>query len=522
MDRLQELVRLHRMGTPTREVARLLGMGRNTEKQYREALAEAGLLEGAVDALPELQTLRAAVEAAHPRPTTPQQTSRFEDFRPKIEALVADGLGPKAIFDRLRLEESQLPGGLSAIKRMVRGIVAARGVQPSDVAIPVETEPGEIAQVDFGYVGRLYDPSEGVLRKAYVFVMVLGHSRHMFAKVVFDQKSETWLGLHAEAFGAFGGVARVVVPDNLRAAVVRAAFRLDEANELNRSYREQARHFGFKVDPTPPYAPEKKGKVESAVKYVKNNFFKGREEQDVVEVQRALSEWTLRIAGERVHGTTGWKPLEQFEEVERSALLPLPAKPFEQVLWRKAQVHRDSHVQFERRLYSVPFRHVGQDVWIRATSHSVAVFREDVRIATHARTGSSARSTVEEHLPEGRRDLRHRSRSFWEERAARVGPRTGELVRTVFDSDDVLHQLRAVQAIVTHLERFPVERAENASARAIFYGNYSPRGIKDILTKALDQQPLPNSTPAVTRDDTRPRFARNPRELLSHTSETIQ
>jgi transposase len=97
-------------------------------------------------------------------------------------------------------------------------------VRAEDVAIPVETEAGHIAQVDFGYVGELYDPDEGRLRKAYVFVLVLGYSRHMFVRLVFDQKVETWLMLHIEAFEELGGVPAVIVPDNLKAAVIRAAF----------------------------------------------------------------------------------------------------------------------------------------------------------------------------------------------------------------------------------------------------------------------------------------------------------
>jgi transposase len=497
-------------------------MGRNTAREYREALAKAGLLDGAADALPDPEQLRAAVTTAKPPALAHHQVSSFESLRPRVVELVNEGLGPKVIFDRLRLEQESLPGGLSALKRLVRQIVASRGVQPADVAIPVETEPGEIAQVDFGYVGQLYDPKAGALRKAYVFVLVLGHSRHMFTKVVFDQKLDTWLGLHVEAFAALGGVVRVVVPDNLRAAVVRAAFRLDEINELNRSYRELARHYGFKIDPTPPYAPEKKGKVESGVKYVKNNFFRGREEEDVEEVQRDLAEWTRRIAGERTHGTTGWKPLERYEQVERATLLPLPARAWDIVTWRRAKVHRDCHVCFDGRLYSVPWRHVGAEVWVRATSHTVTLHRDDARLATHARSGREYRSTVEEHLPEGRRDLRHRSRTFWEERASRLGPRTEELVRAVFDSDDVLSQLRAVQGIVTHLERFPVERAENTAARALFFGNLSFRGVKEILTKALDQEPLPTTPVVVASDEARPRFARTASELFAHTSETLQ
>jgi hypothetical protein len=132
----------------------------------------------------------------------------------------------------------------------------ARQEQAEDVAIPVETPAGEVAQVDFGYAGKLYDAKEGRFRRAWVFVMVLGFSRHMFARIVFDQKTTTWLALHVEAFDELGGVPRVLVPDNLKAAVIRAAFGADGPSALNRSYRELARHYGFKVDPTPPRAPK--------------------------------------------------------------------------------------------------------------------------------------------------------------------------------------------------------------------------------------------------------------------------
>ena len=104
--------------------------------------------------------------------------------------------------------------------------------------------------------------------------MVLGYSRHMVARLVFDQSSETWQRLHIEAFAELGGVVETVVPDNLKAAVIRASFGVDpEPDDLNRSYREIARHYGFKVNPTPPRDPGEKGKVESGVKYVKGNFF---------------------------------------------------------------------------------------------------------------------------------------------------------------------------------------------------------------------------------------------------------
>ena len=132
--------------------------------------------------------------------------------------LSGKGLGPRAIFDRLRLDHLEFAGSHSAVKRMCRAIQRSRGVQPQDVAIPVETAPGEIAQVDFGYVGKLFDPSTMTLRKAWCFVMVLAYSRHMFVRVVFDQRIETWLQLHVHAFAELGGVVETVVPDNLKQA----------------------------------------------------------------------------------------------------------------------------------------------------------------------------------------------------------------------------------------------------------------------------------------------------------------
>jgi transposase len=208
------------------------------------------------------------------------------------------------------------------VKRVCLRRKRVRGVQPEDVAIPVETAPGEVAQVDFGYVGRLYDPRARVMRKAWVFVMVLGYSRHMFARV-FDQTTETWLRLHVEAFDALGGVVETVVPDNLKSAVIRAAFGVDGPTALNRSYRELVRHYGFKVDPTPVYDPRKKGKVEAGVKYVKQNALKGRAGQDVDVVAPALQRWIYEIAGTREHETTHRRPLDVFRDLEQAVLKPL-------------------------------------------------------------------------------------------------------------------------------------------------------------------------------------------------------
>lgn len=500
------------MGTRSREVARLLKISSTTERRYRRAIDEAGLLAGEVDELPELEHLKAVVKAAVRKPRAPQAVSKVEPWREQIKQLWERGAGPKAIHDRLRLDDSDFKGSLWSVQRLVRGLARERGPKPEDVAIPIQSPPGE-AQVDFGYIGKLYDPEQGVLRRAWLFALVLTNSRKMVLRIVFDQRLETWLRLHADAFEELGGVPTTIVPDNLKAAVVRAAFGIDGLSALNRSYRELARHYGFKVDPTPPRAPQKKGRVERSIRYVKHNFVKTLGDVDIHRARVELGRWNLEIADQRIHSTTGQKPTERFEEVDRPALLALPEQRYQTITWKTAKVHKDSHISFDKRLYSVPWRLIGKQVWVRATPESVEVSFDDTRVATHPRRGPS-RSTVESHLPEGRRDLRHRSRAYWEERADSIGDEVGRYVRAVFDQDDVLSMLRRVQAIVTHLEKFPKARALAACRRAEFFGAYSYVALKNILTKGLDLQPLPVAVVEPAAPKSSYRFARNVRELL--------
>lgn len=516
MHSLQELVRLHRMGTGARKIAHALRMSPNTERSYRRALSSSGLLEGAVDDLPTLEALKEAVARELGDSKLPQHTSTVECWRGRIEAMLENGATPTAIYDTLRLQEESFTGSLSAVKRLCARATKERGVCAEDVVIPVETPPGKVAQVDFGYVGQMIDPLEKRERRAWVFVMTLCYSRHQFVRIVFDQKVETWIRLHVEAFESLGGVPEVIVPDNLKAAVIRAAFGVDDDLTLNRSYRELARHFGFMIDPTPPRSPEKKGKVESGVKYVKNNFFKPRRgEQDYALMSQELERWVVEIAGVRRHGTTQKRPLEVFETIEKPALLALPTTKWRPVYWHGATVHPDTHVLVKKGLYSVPWRFVGKRVFARLQGNSVEIYFEDTRVTTHDRVEAGKRSTKEEHLPEHRREFRHRNRDYWEKRAAELGGEVAQYIKDVFESDDVHYQLRVVQQIVRHLETFPLDRARAACKRASFYGNYKYSGIKKILKKALDKEPLPTVVLPERGEQEELRFARDPRELLS-------
>lgn len=512
MHRLQEAVRLHRLGNSHRRVAQLLSMGRVTVTRYFAALDTAGLLDGDPSSLPSTEALRAAVECTEERKPPPQEISSLESWRELIAEKRREGASPQSVHDYLRRTNDDYRGSISAMKRLFARLAKKEGPKATSITIPVVTSPGEVAQVDFTYAGLRLDAVQKVARKTWIFVMTLGHSRATYAEFTFDQNAATWTRVHINAFEHFGGVPAVLVPDNLKAAVVKRAFGADAEIELNRNYRELARAYGFQIDPTPVRAPEKKGKVERDAKYIKFNFLRSLDDVDVDEAQRQLLRWLREIAGERVHGSTKRRPNEVFAREELSALLPLPASRWKPVLWRQVTVHRDSHVQVSGALYSVPWTLIGKKLWARHTHEEVSLFSNDVHIYTHRRAANGQRRTVDAHLPEHRRDLRHRSQSYWEERAALLGEDVERLIAAVFAADDVLLQLRRVQGIVTELEKYPAERARRAARRALYFASYELRAIRSILRKGLDLQPLPNEDKP--KWSTGSRYARNPTPTL--------
>src|SRR4029453_8691362 len=211
----------------------------------------------------------------------------------------------------------------------------------SRATLRLEVEPGEEAQVDFGFAGQFLDPESDRVRRAWVFVMTLSCSRHQYAELVFDQTIETWLRLHRAAFEFFGGVPRRVVLDNLRAAIVHAAL---YDPEVQRSYRECAEHYGFLIAPCRPRTPEHKGKVEQGgVHYLKRNFLGGRTPTAITQANTDVLAWCLSTAGLRIHGTTKTQPGYQFEPLEQARLLSLPSAPYDLAIWKQATVHRDCY-----------------------------------------------------------------------------------------------------------------------------------------------------------------------------------
>ncbi|MDD6656313.1 MAG: IS21 family transposase, partial [Lachnospiraceae bacterium] len=270
--------------------------------------------------------------------------SMLDEYREYIEIQLGKELSITRIHQDLQKEF-----GVECGYTTLRDYVAKLRRNTPHAYMVLHSLPGEEAQVDFGYIGIL--KVNGSPRKAWVFVMSLSYSRYMYAAITLDQSVQTFIRCHTEAFHYFGGVPQTVKIDNLKAAIVETDF---YEPTVQRTYAAFAQHYGFLPNPCRVYTPTDKGKVESNVKYVKDNCFKGRDFADLQEAQRFLSEWLSDTANRRKHGTTGKQPEKVFLEAEKEKLAPLPAQDFIFSKSGSATVRTDCHIVHEGNFYSVP------------------------------------------------------------------------------------------------------------------------------------------------------------------------
>ena len=480
---VRELLRLKRAGHNQTQLARVLDCDRKTVRKYLKWAGEHGLLDVASE-LPDAATVHALLEKTMPQRRPPQQVSTLEGFADVVKAMRARGMEIAAIKTRLE-EEHRREFSYEALRRLVRRFEPEVA---SEVVVRVEVEPGNEAQVDFGYAGLTVDET-GARRKTWVFVMTLSWSRHQYAELVYNQSVATWLECHRRGFEFFGGVPARVVLDNLKAAITKAC---TEDPAVQRAYRECAEHYRFLIDPNPPRRPNLKGKVEKGgVHYVKRNFLAGRDVEPTAALNRKLLAWCLDVAGKRVHGTTKEQPLERFVTVEQKALQRLPAIAYDLAVWKEVKLHRDCHVTYDRAYYSAPYRLVGQSLWARGGTRTVKIYTNDHQlVATHDRANSAGeRRTCLEHLPPEKLPGLSLNRDTCRLQAKAIGPATQNLVNALLD-DQPVDRLRTAGRLVALAEKYSPERLERACARAQAFGDGQYATVKRILAKGLDDEPL--------------------------------
>ena len=508
---LHELLRRLRAGESRNAIVRALHVSPHTVAKYQRWAEAQHLLSGPLPDLTTLEALRLQTLGAS-RPQRHPNESSLEPYRTEISELLERGRETMTIWRLLKQQhQAQFTASPSAVYRLVQAI---RRAQPPTVTLRLETEPGAVGQVDFGFIGYLRDDHTGELRKAWIFVLVLAWSRPQYAEIVFDQKLPTWQLCHQHAFEFLGGVPYRIVLDNLKAAIIKAYTR-DEEPTVQQAYRECAEHYGFLIDPCLPRKPQHKGNVErGGVGYLKQAFVPLLPDGATLsEANRRLRSWLLTEAGLRVHGTTRELPLSRFEATERAALLPLPTTAYDPAEWKHCLLHRDGHVTFARAYYSAPFRYVGQTLWVRASAREIRLFSSEfVLIATHSRaTQPGQRSTQPDHLPAHLAEALTLNRVTCPVRAAAIGPSTQQVVVDLLASKP-LDRFRTAVRILHLADRFTPARLEAACALGLAHGDVNLCTLKRMLEAGLEAA-IPIALPTPVAEALI--FARPPEELAA-------
>jgi len=407
---------------------------------------------------------------------SPGRPSECEPFREEILAKLDQGLSAQRIFQDLSYENG-FTASYSSVKRFVRRL----GTSTPLPFRRMEPEPGVEAQVDFGTAAWIIE--QGKKRRSHVLRITLSRSRKSYSEPVFRQTTENFIRGIENAFRHFGGVTKTLVIDNLKAAVKKTDW-FDP--DLNPKVLVFAKHYGFVILPTKPYTPRHKGKVESGIKYVKNNALKGRTFSSLAEEKQFLADWETRVADTRIHGTTKKQVRQMFEE-ERAALQPLPATSFPFYHEGRRKVHRDGHVEVERSYYSVPPEYLGRKVWVRWDSRLVRVFNHRFeQIAVHARVAPGRFHTNRAHIMDEKISAVERGAEHLLSRTAGIGGHAVRWARAMLD-DRGIQGVRVLQGFIGLTKKYPAQAIDRGSEIALSANLFRLRPLRELIQRNVTQ-----------------------------------
>lgn len=483
MRKIKEILRLYELGLARREIGRSLSISHNTVADVVRRAEAAGLSWPAAEELDE-----STLDARLYPPPRPSNVRRPEPDLEKIHhELARKGVTLQLLWLEYKAEH---PDGLQYTQFCER---YRTWQKKADVVLRQEHKAGEKLFVDFaGQTVPIVARRTGEVRPASIFVAVLGCSNYLYAEATWGEDLRSWLSAHVRLFAALGGVARVLVPDNLKSGVREADY---YEPDLNPAYAELARHYGCAVVPARVRKPRDKAKVENGVLIVSRRMLaavRDRRFFSLQELNEFLKAETAKLNQAPFQKLSGSRQ-SLFESLERPALLPLPSTPYEFAQWKRARVAIDYHVELEKNFYSVPYQLSREEVEVRYTTGTVEILFHGTRVASHPRRlGRGEYSTKREHMPESHRRYLEWSPTRLIAWAETVGPETAALVSAILERrPHPEHGYRACLGIMRLAKHYPAPRVEAASRRALYLGAYSSRSVKSILARGLDQQPLP-------------------------------
>ena len=346
------IIMLHELeakGKSIRAISRETGLSRNTVRKYLRA---AGIPE---------------------RKPHPQRGSKLDPYKDIIQEMINSGIfNCEVIYERIR--DEGYTGGRTILRDYVRPFRPRKQV----LAVPrYETGPGRQAQVDWGEYTYI-DEVTGEAHKLYVFVMILSYSRAIYVEFTKRCNVRTFIRCLIHGFEYFGGVTDIVLTDRMKTVILGT----DENRQpiWNAVLKDFAVTLGFIPRVCRAHRPQTKGKVESGVGFVKNNFLPGRRFADYGDLNRQAVEWCDK-KNRRIHGTTGVRPVERLKEEN---LKPLPTPDiYQKFIDEERQVYKDGLLSFDGVMYGIPWKYSGRKVIVREKDGKIGIFCDGKVIAVH-------------------------------------------------------------------------------------------------------------------------------------------
>ena len=351
-------------------------------------------------------------------------------------------------------------------------------------------KPGETMQVDWaGQTAFLVDTDTGELIKAYIFVAVLPYSNYAYVEAFLDQKQENWILAHTNAYQHFGGVTRILTPDNLKTGILKNA---KDETVINRIYQEMAEHYGTAVLPARPYSPRDKGAVEGTVGIVSTFILAAVRNQQFLslhELNQAIADKLHEFNHKPFQKKTGSRA-SAFEE-EKPFLLPLPLYPFEMAAWKIATVQYNYHISVDHQNYSCPYEYIKQKVDVRLTNNTVEIFYDNTRIASHFRLYGRPNqySTLETHMPPDHQQYIQWNGKRFISWAEKLGPHTVTVIQWFLQQYKVEQQgYKACMALLKLSDKYTPVRVEDACERILsFTPQPSLKSVQSVLRSGQDK-----------------------------------
>ena len=408
------------------------------------------------------------------------------------------------------VKERGFPGRPSHFREMIRRYRAPR---LPEAYLRLRTLAGEQAQVDWGHFGKV--AIGRAKRSLMAFVMVLAFSRAIFLRFFLGQSTPNFLRGHEQAFSRFGGVARVLLYDNLKSAVLE---RVGDAIRFNPLLLQFSAHYRYEARPVSPGRGNEKPRVERAIRFIRTRFFAARPWQDLDDLNRQAEDWCRGEAMERRWPEDQRKTVREAFEEEKTRLLPLPEHPFPTEERCEVTAGKTPYVRFDLNDYSVPHEYVGKTLVVLADLSTVRILDGNQVIATHRRSFHKGEQIEDprhvEALVEAKREARkHRGI----DRLNHAAPASAELLRQLADRGQNLGG--AVSMLLRLLDTYGAEELQAAVLEALQKEVPHPHAVRQSLERRRQEQGKPAAVPLPLPDEVRARDVTvKPHDLDSYDS----